>query len=605
MRPLKLLGKTLLAKINEGSDDVILFEENSSIKTFQLRCATLIMAEEVGETIYKMPKDTVSILQTNTRKKDGTIETSVLRRRLNEIKSVAVPMSKKMLELLTQLERQVGYPLKVVFAKRKNGNLSLVHREKLELPLAAQLNVYKELLGFVSRKDRLKILRKLPLDLGNLQTHFFTKPPKKAIKGIAAYPGILVVQKGEWFAAETTSPADVAAMHTVKVIFTGGGLLSHAALLASSEGIPCIVGLSSTNIEIINSSDGPISVDAYAGKVYLQPLEIEVQHANLHEHAAQVFEYAREFAEMDVYANADSADAIQSALRAGASGIGLYRTEHMWQEHTNLLSAYLAAALANDLHKRREVLSTALQVARGLLTSAFEALGPAYIAIRLLDAPLNEFGANYTENNPMMGLRGCRFGILFSDFYAMQVQAIAEAYRAKGSAEVGIMVPLVSEVGEVIVLHDLIRRVWRACRMPEEILKFGVMIETPRACLISGEIAPYCDFLSYGTNDLTQFTFAFSRDDAGFLPNYVQLGVLEHNPFESLDARGVGRLIYLSAKMARAGNPDVILGLCGNHAGDPASVQLVQSFGFDYVSCTKANIAKAILSTVHERCGSH
>jgi len=604
-KPLKLTRTTLEKKFEEKSEDIILYEDFSSIKTFRLsRAKDLPVVAGIvaaGEAIYKMPSDTTSILQTNSRTAEGDVETDILKSRLGDGTPVVVPMSNKMQELVSSMEHHSGYPLKVVFAKREKGSIFLCHKEPLELPLKAKVKAYGELLNFANRIHRLKILKSLPLELGNLQQEHFIIPKKykPLCTGSPAHPGLVVAEAHDRFAAMLTTPADVGDMKKAKVILTGGGLLSHAALLAASEGIPCVVGLSEKDIFAINSHTDAVSVDAYSGKVYLAGLKIKSDEGAWSEQVGTILNYAHDFVELEVYANAESASAITAALDAGAMGIGLFRTEHMFQDQTVLLSAYMKAALKNEHHTRREVLAKLLKVSKGLFKAAFEAVGSSYICIRLLDAPLNEFGAGFEEENPMMGLRGCRFGILFSDFYAMQVQAIAEAYIAAGKeCQVGIMVPLVSEVGEVIVLRDLVERVWATCGEDPAELKFGVMIETPRACLIAGEVAPYCEFLSYGTNDLTQFTFAFSRDDATYLPNYAQLGVLEYNPFESLDARGVGRLITLSVMTALETNPEVQFGICGNHAGDPESIALVNSIGFHYVSCTQANIAKAVLSLV-------
>jgi pyruvate,orthophosphate dikinase len=602
-KPLRLLAGALATKIGEGSDDIILFEEPSSIKTFRLAQAKTLAKMTFGKSIYKMPPDTVSILQTNSRDMSGNQEMDILKTRLGDTAHASVPMSSKMLGLISSLEKKRGYPIKVVFAKRDKGSIYLCHVEPLELPTEAMIKVFGDLLNYANRVKRLRILKRIPLDFGMVQAEkFIVKSGTANYSGNPAYPGLVVVSKPEeLFASETTSPADVANMKQAKVIITGGGLLSHAALLAASEGIPCVVGVSAADIKNVkmHAAASGVSVDAYAGKIYAGKCNIQSNKEEVETLLGSMLVHAREFMPMQVYANADSPEAIASAIAAGASGIGLLRTEHMFQEHTTILSSYLQAALKNDLKTRREALAKLLLSSRDRFTGIFQAAEEHYVGIRLLDAPLNEFGADYHEENSMMGLRGCRFGILFSDFYAMQVQAIAEGYKkGQGKGTVGIMLPMISEVGEVIVLRDLITRVWKSCGMEADVLKFGTMIETPRACLISGELAPFCDFFSYGSNDLTQFTFAFSRDDTNYLPNYTQLGVLEYNPFESLDARGVGRLIYLSAKMARAVKPTIELGLCGHHASDPASVKLVQSFGFNYVSPTKASIPKAILSMV-------
>jgi pyruvate,orthophosphate dikinase len=465
----------------------------------------------------------------------------------------------------------------------------------------ANLKAVGEILSFSSGKKRRAIFKKSQIELGEVKPVHFIESKEKVLvaEGIPAHPGLVMATGAEAFVNLTTTPEDVAEMKDAKVILTGGGLVSHAALYASSAGIPCVVGFTDQDITAIQGllmSGKGVSVDAYEGKVYKGILSIVEAPDDQKEAMKTVLTYASDLAPIDVLANADTPEAIQAAFDAGATGVGLLRTEHSYQEETASLSNYLKASLEGKTKLARKILTHLLSVTTDYFQAVFNTVGAAYTCIRLLDAPLNEFGTEYKESNPMMGLRGCRFGILFPDFYVMQVQAIATAYREEESGgEVGIMIPMVSEVGEVVVLWDLIMRVWQATGADVDALKIGAMIETPRACMISGELAQLCDFLSYGTNDLTQFAWGISRDDATYLPQYVDLGVLEADPFKTLDQRGVCRLLYFSAEMAARMNPEIQLGVCGNHAGDPLMVKQLEAM-FHYVSCPVGAIPGVLLA---------
>lgn len=592
-KPLRLTRKGLLDKVQAKSNDIVLVRRNVPRLAYVLGRAANLTENDVATPAWVVPQNTVSAILATSRRQERVVEFPV------EGAPRVIEYPKNLAAIVRAGEITAGTPIQALCVKRESGLITVIHTERQELPLPEMLHALRDLLDKVGPNDRGRIFGSVPRDVGDAYAQRFADAAVAgAYEGTAAYPGILVAPRGDVFVAETTTPADVAAMQDAWAILTGGGQLSHAALLAASEGIPCVVGLSAKAIKAIQKWKGEVSVDAHRGCVYLGKLEIVDADPQVALDIVAICTHARHHVEVDVYANADSAAAISAALSAGATGVGLLRTEHMWQEHTGTVSEYLSAALGGDLAGRRRTLSALLPIARKLHAEAFEAASGRYVAVRLLDAPLAEFGARYEETNPMMGLRGCRFGILFSDFYAMQVQAIAEAHkRAKGGGEVGIMVPLVSEVGELVVLRDLVRRVWAACRAPEDALKFGVMVETPRACVVSAEIAPWCDFIAYGTNDLTQFTFGLSRDDVVYLPNYVQLGVLEKNPFVTIDERGVGRLMFMSSAMARTANPEIRLGACGGHAGDPESIRFMREYmHLDYVSCTRAAIPGAYLA---------
>jgi len=558
-----------------------------------------------AKPVYRLPDDTEGLVEAVSRDPSGGTEIEAVKTGFNGDLSV-VTMSKKLVDVVQAIESREGRPVRVVLAKRKSGAMYLVHKEPLWLTREATLKALNDLLGVANRKKRKKILRRVPLDVGGLQTSRFggTEGAALLVQAVPASPGLVVAQPGEVFAAETTTPKDAAKMVKAKAIVTGGGTLSHAAILAGSEGIPCIVGASEEDIKKITSASVPLSVDAHAGKVWAGALQVEQDDDGVEAALGEVLHHAKKFAGLKVLCNADTVQAILSGLGRGAQGVGLMRTEHMYEEKADELAGYIEAALKGDAKLRRARLSALLQATIPKFKDALTAVGGGgLLTVRLLDAPLNEFvKGKYQEENPAMGLRGCRFGILYSDFYAMQVQAVAEAVRQVDggcNAEVGIMVPLVSEVGEVLVLKDLVERVWKAAGCASlAALRFGVMLETPRSCLIAGEIAPLCDFMSFGTNDLTQLTYGLSRDDASYLPGYAALGVLGADPFRSLDGRGVGRLMWLATRAAKDANPDVQVGICGQHGGDPDSIKTAMEVGVDYVSCVAEKVPGAILASL-------
>ena len=570
MRATKLLPATLRRLVIEKYDSLVMFAENSAIRQWHFAKAKDVNLDTVHERElgYSLPDDTEAILQVHTRDNTGNTEVMVARRTVS-LSTAFVPAtltkcSKKLLSLISSLEEREACPLRIVFGKRTNGKLYLIHSEPMDLSPQARLIVTHDLIGRVKDDRKRELLATMPADPTTIALKKFKAIGVAAIvKGTPVFPGLYVGTENV-FAQITTTPAHVSQMQQASIIVTGGGTLSHAAIIAASEGIPCIVGVTESDIDLIQSrieNGQPLSFDAQRGLIYEGELEVEDQSAVYLKIIGEILFHARDYMAGDVLANADTPEAISAALDAGASGVGLLRTEHSYKESTVLVTSYLLAALKNDLDKRRQLLSELLDITCKMFCKVFEAAGDKYVCIRLLDAPLNEFNPSLdAEHNPMMGLRGCRFGIMYHDFYAMQVQAIVEAYRQTGTGEVGIMVPLVSDTGEIIILRDYIHRVWSACGGDLSTLKFGTMIETPRACMISGELAQFCDFLSFGTNDLTQFTYAMSRDDSHYLQPYSDLGALDCNPFLTLDARGVGRMIHFSVEQAKKMNPKIRIG---------------------------------------------
>jgi pyruvate,orthophosphate dikinase len=344
---------------------------------------------------------------------------------------------------------------------------------------------------------------------------------------------------------------------------------------------------------------------------------------------ATLMGWADSIRRMKVRANAETPLDADTARKFGAEGIGLCRTEHMFFAPERI-SAVRQMIMASDERGRRAALAKILPFQRQDFTELFRIMAGLPVTIRLLDPPLHEFlphsdaelqdladvvgsdlatmrrrVSELAEANPMLGHRGCRLGISFPEIYEMQARAIFEGAiaigRETGNAPVPeIMIPLVSMMKELEITRALIEKVaaevFAEAGMSIE-YSIGTMIELPRACIIADKIAAVADFFSFGTNDLTQTTYGLSRDDAGkFLPTYIDQGILDRDPFVTLDPEGVGALVRMAAEKGRATRPDIKLGICGEHGGDPASIAFCESVGLDYVSCSPYRVPVARLA---------
>jgi pyruvate,orthophosphate dikinase len=434
-----------------------------------------------------------------------------------------------------------------------------------------------------------------------------------------------------------TSPEDIGGMHAAAGILTAlGGMTSHAAVVARGMGKCCVAGCGDAVIDVrartlrfrdVELREGDwISLDGSTGEVMRG--RVPTTQAALGEPFARLMEIADRFRRLRIRTNADTPHDAQVARRFGAEGIGLCRTEHMFFEESRIL-AVREMILAESLEARERALAKLLPEQRKDFLGIFRAMDGLPVTIRLLDPPLHEFLPHdeaaqrsvatalglplekvvrrvreLTEFNPMLGHRGCRLGITFPEIYEMQARAIAEA--ACDAAAEGIrvtpevMVPLVGVESELRFCADRLRAAMdetfarRGVTVPYLV---GTMIEVPRAALVARKIAEIAEFFSFGTNDLTQMTFGFSRDDAGkFLPEYVERGILPRDPFQTLDAEGVGRLVRLACEEGRAARETLKLGICGEHGGDPASVAFCQEVGLDYVSCSPYRVPVARLA---------
>ena len=471
--------------------------------------------------------------------------------------------------------------------------------------------------------------------------------------GLPASPGaatgeiVLTSEEAERLAQEgrkcilvrvETSPEDIHGMHAAEgILTTRGGMTSHAAVVARGMGTPCVSGAGSLRIDYaagtvrvggrtLHAGD-VITVDGSTGKVL--DGQVPMLQPELSGDFRKVMEWADASRRMHVRTNADTPGDVQVARDFGAEGIGLCRTEHMFFDDDRIMSMR-QMIVAEDEAGRRKALDKILPMQRDDFEEIFVVMHGLPVTIRLLDPPLHEFlphddaqiadvaasiGADpdvlkrrvmtLTESNPMLGHRGCRLGITYPEIYEMQARAIFEASLA-AAAKTGdavtpeIMIPLVMGRAELDYLKARIERVAKAVEAESGKAlgyQIGTMIELPRAALRATEIAQSAEFFSFGTNDLTQTAFGISRDDAGaFLTEYTQKGLLESDPFISLDRDGVGELVRIGVERGQQSRPDIKLGICGEHGGDPASIRFCESVGLDYISCSPYRVPIARLA---------
>jgi pyruvate, orthophosphate dikinase len=422
-----------------------------------------------------------------------------------------------------------------------------------------------------------------------------------------------------------TTPDDIHGLIQAAGILTAhGGMTSHAAVVARGMGKPCVAGCEGLSIDIdartITVGDRTLSegdlltIDGGTGAVIVGAVPLVAPEVN--DDLQTILEWGDEHRTLKVRANADTPEDAAKAREFGAQGIGLCRTEHMFMAEDRL-PVVRQMILADGEEGRRQALDKLLPMQQGDFEAIFEAMAGLPVTIRLLDPPLHEFLPppeqatdertrrrikQLQESNPMLGTRGCRLGLQWPEIYEMQVRAIIRAARAveerTGEAPlVEIMHPLVGFEEELRRLHELTVRVADE-EAPEVEYLCGTMIELPRACIRADEIAEQADFFSFGTNDLTQTALGFSRDDAEgkFLTHYLEDGVLEDNPFETLDVDGVGDLMRIAVERGRSRKPDLKLGICGEHGGEPRSVAFCHELGLDYVSCSPYRVPVARLA---------
>ena len=498
------------------------------------------------------------------------------------------------------------------------------------------------------------IMRVKPSDLDQLLHPSFDPKAKRQViaEGLPASPGaatgkvVFNAEEAEEEAAKgnhvilvrlETSPEDIGGMHAAQGILTArGGMTSHAAVVARGMGKCCVAGCGAMVIDYakdtftaggkkVKKGDW-ISIDGSSGEVMLG--QVPTTETTLSKDFGDLMKWADRERRMKVRTNADSPHDSEVARKFGAEGIGLCRTEHMFFEGDRIDSVR-QMILAEDEAGRRKALAKLKPMQRKDFEGIFKAMDGLPVTIRLLDPPLHEFLPHETaqqkemakklgislaevkakvdslhEFNPMLGHRGCRLGITYPEIYEMQVEAIIEAAlnakKKKIKALPEIMIPLVGTVNELSILREMTVRI-AAQVMKKKGAKVnymvGTMIEIPRAALMADKIAKEAEFFSFGTNDLTQLSFGYSRDDSGtFLPVYVESGILPADPFQSLDIEGTGQLLEIGTKRGRKSRKNLKVGICGEHGGDPASVTFCHNIGLDYVSCSPFRVPIARLA---------
>ena len=525
---------------------------------------------------------------------------------------------------------------------------------------AAMVKIAMDMLREGLIDEKTAVLRCEPAKLDELLHPVFDKTAiknaKVVVKGLPASPGaatgpvVFFAEDAEKVLAETgkkavlvrieTSPEDLKGMLDAAGILTArGGMTSHAAVVARGMGKCCVSGAGELNIDYkartiqvngytIKEGDW-ISLNGSTGEVYLG--QVATQDADLSGDFGQLMDLAGKYATMRVRANADTPRDAAQAFAFGAEGIGLCRTEHMFFEGERI-KAVREMILADDEAGRRVALAKLLPMQRGDFEGLFKAMKGYPVIIRLLDPPLHEF-APHTEKeqrelaeeinvpyekiaakveylgevNPMLGHRGCRLGNTYPEITEMQARAIIEAamnVKASGTdVKVEIMVPLVGNHKELRYQKNIIDRVANevfAERNDKIDYLVGTMIEVPRAAVTANQIAEVAEFFSFGTNDLTQMTLGFSRDDiAKFLPTYLDKGILKNDPFQILDRNGVGQLVREAVFKGRGTRPDLKCGICGEHGGEPSSVEFCHYAGLNYVSCSPYRVPIARLAAAH------
>ena len=572
---------------------------------------------------------------------------------------------KELVEVYQKLERHYRDMQDIEFTVQR-GKLWLLQTRNGKRTARAATKIAVDMVGEKLIDHDTALLRVDPSTLDQLlHPSLDPKAARKALaKGLPASPGavngrvVLSAEEAEQEAEKghavilvrtETSPEDIHGMKVAKGILTSrGGMTSHAAVVARGMGKCCVAGTTAIEVDehagqfrvgdtIVKRGD-VITLDGSTGEVFLG--EIATIPATIFPEFQTLLSWADERRRLRVRTNADTPEDARAAREFGAEGIGLCRTEHMFFE-ADRIAAVREMILATDEAGRRHALAKILPMQRKDFVGIFEAMHDLPVTIRLLDPPLHEFlpadgpelealavemkvdadtlkrrRAALHEFNPMLGHRGCRLGITYPEIYEIQVRAIAEAVvevEKKGVKAIPeIMIPLVAAAAELAPLRKMTERVcaevFKAAGGKHPKVLIGTMIELPRACVVADAIAEHAEFFSFGTNDLTQTTFGLSRDDAGkFLPAYVDKGVLEKDPFVALDRDGVGELMKMAIAKGKKTRADIKLGICGEHGGEPSSVEFCHDIGLAYVSCSPFRVPVARLvagqAVARERLG--
>jgi pyruvate,orthophosphate dikinase len=568
----------------------------------------------------------------------------------------------ELIEVRAKLEKHYTDMQDIEFTVQQN-KLYMLQTRNGKRTAAASLKIAVDMAreGLIDRTEAVKRVDPKALDQ-LLHPTLDPKAPRKALaKGLPASPGaacgviVFSADEAEARAAKgeavilvriETSPEDIHGMHAAKgILTTRGGMTSHAAVVARGMGRPCVAGAGTIAVDYAQqtlsaggkrlSAGDTITLDGATGEVFAGTVAmIEPQ---LSGDFATLMEWADGVRKMRVRANAETPLDAETARKFGAEGIGLCRTEHMFFDPERI-GAVRQMIMAETESGRRDALARLLPFQRKDFLDLFNIMAGLPVTIRLLDPPLHEFlphkeseieevaeslgadvalmkrrVADLSEANPMLGHRGCRLGVTYPEIYEMQVRAIFEAAvmvgKETGKAPVPeIMIPLVMTKRELEITRAQVDKVAQEVFAESGyhiVYQVGTMIELPRAALTADSIAESADFFSFGTNDLTQTVFGLSRDDAGkFLPFYVEKGILPKDPFVSIDVDGVGALVEIAAQKGRKTKPDLKLGICGEHGGDPASIHFCGAAGLDYVSCSPYRVPVARLAAAQAALAS-
>jgi len=581
---------------------------------------------------------------------------------LSNLKNDLPEVYEELIKIVTLLEKHYRDVQDYEFTIEK-GKLYLLQTRTGKRTAQAALKIAVDMVeeGIISKEEA--ILRVEPNQLNQL-LHRRIDPKAKVeviAKGLPASPGaaygkvVFTADEAEELGKNgervilvrtETTPDDIHGMVVAQGVLTSrGGMTSHAAVVARGMGKACVAGCSALNIntkkeiisvnDLVIKKDEFITIDGGTGEVFLG--KVPTIEPKMSKEFETLLSWADKIKRLGVYANADTPEDAKKARELGAEGIGLTRTEHMFMEQDRL-PVVQKMIMADTQKSRAEALEKLLPVQKGDFLGILKAMEGLPVIIRLLDPPLHEFLPNLEdtlievntlklknidsaelakkeklleiikslhEMNPMLGLRGCRLGLLYPEIYEMQVKAIIEAaieLTKKGiKVKPEIMIPLVSHINEFKPICKRARKIAdekiKSAGVKLE-YKVGTMIELPRAALTADKIAEEAEFFSFGTNDLTQTTFGISRDDAEgkFLVKYVDDKILEDNPFEVLDREGVGQLVKLGTKLGRETRPNLEVGICGEHGGEPQSIEFFHSVGLNYVSCSPFRVPIARLA---------
>jgi pyruvate, orthophosphate dikinase len=582
---------------------------------------------------------------------------------INMLVSEMPDVYRQLIEVTEKLENHFKEPQDVEFTVER-GRLYILQTRTAKMNAVAAVKIsvdlYRE--GLISKIAALERIDPEALEqllYRRIDPHSKQKP---VARGVGASPGAAsgstvfdiacaeaLGKKGEKviLVREDTKPDDVPAFfQSVGILTSRGGKTSHAAVVARGMGKPCVVGCSQIEIDADGKSfsvngkkmvtEGQkITIDGSTGRVFLG--EVPTVEPEISSEFKELLQWSSEMKGIKIRANADTAESAALAHRYGAEGIGLCRTERMFNHHDRLVQ-FVNMIMAQDENERRQALAELEPLQRSDFKALLSEMKGLPVTIRLLDPPLHEFLPNeedlmqkifelksgggkvseiariekilhrvheLSEINPMLGHRGVRMGISFPEIYETQIRSICEAAaELTGESipvEPQIMVPQIALVEELAAVRQIFESVKREVEHRHKVklkIKFGSMIEVVRACLVADEIAHLADFISFGTNDLTQATFSFSREDAEgkFLPFYLEKGIISVNPFQSIDTKGVGRLMKVAIDMSRGLKKDIEIGICGEHGGDPRSIEFCSNIGLDYVSTSSHRIPIAILA---------